>query len=669
MCIVPAETCPPAPQESLVMFRESCEVSYPNVAAANTSFFDRGRCSNVMCATADGVCSNGSRCCCQDLLVSQVNYSCPNYNRDTPVGVDMVEQCGCQQCADVSVVFIGRVRDQMGIPLIITNITVGGTESYITDEFGLFVFAVPAEQESISVRVSPVQYLAFERTYLVIPGGIRILNIELKELLVVTFRPPEGDFFQSAYSLQVLSSQASLSAGESSIRYPSGTFSNDTDYTFIGAAISIGSDADIRALNLPFSATATVSGRRKSEGSLSLKARIQGEKTVKQASGVGTVLLSTASVGILMIADEDGIPIGPLTGGQPFVIGSVFNSQSYSTAELRGLTLYILNQTTQEFYRASDTPNVTSLESGLLLVEFTIYDVSFPLYYLVAFEEPSVCYGAVRAFDPSISSNMSEVGTLVRVTTKQGDVVNVVYAQTPACVPIPCSGNTTLQVAEDEGLYLPGDISTTISSQFGDGAVYQSLRACTAIGLVSTNPLEYFNFTLSLSLLLTSPSLPIGLESPPFCTLKVEVTASVGSTVEVAALLQSGIMVMERITATASDSPTALQQEFGSAFANSTEQTSCLWIPCSSQQVTIAATVAETSEPCLPLQGRATTSTANLDLLQNVALPSTFDFTFQVPADTSSVVGIQRSEEWAELAYYMCLIQEDIGIAFQCIQT
>jgi len=126
---------------------------------------------------------------------------------------------------------------------------------------------------------------------------------------------------------------------------------------------------------------------------------------------------------------------------------------------------------------------------------------------------------------------------------------------------------------------------------------------------------------------------------------------------------------MERITATASDSPTALQQEFGSAFANSTEQTSCLWIPCSSQQVTITATVAETSEPCLPLQGRATTSTANLDLLQNVALPSTFDFTFQVPAGTSSVVGIQRSEEWAELAYYMCLIQDDIGIAFQCIQT
>ena len=662
--------CPPAPQESLVMFRESCEVSYPNATVANTSVFNRGSCSDALCSTAEGVCSSGSRCCCQDFVVSQVNYSCPNYNRVTPVGVDIVEECGCQQC-NVSTVFIGRVTDQMGIPLIVTNITVGGTDSYITNEFGLFVFAVPAEQESIAVSVSPVQYLAFQRTYRVIPGGIRILNIVLKELLIVTFRPPEGDFYQSAFSLEVVSNQANLSAGESSVRYPSGYFTNDTDYTFVGVRISITSDADIKALNLAFSTTTTGSAKRKSEGSSSLKARIQGEKTVRQSGsgGDGTVLLSTASVGILMIADEDGIPFTPSTEGQPFVIGSIFNSQSYSTAELNELTLYIRNQTSQEFYRASNTPNVTDLGSGTQLVEFTIYDVSFPLYYIVAFEEPSVCYVAVRAFDPSISSNMSEIGTSVRVITKQGDVVNAVYAQTAACVLIPCTGNLTLQVAEDEGLYLPEEISTTISSQFGDGAIYLSLRACAAIGLVSTNPSEYFSFTLNSSLLLTSPPLPIGLESPPFCILKVEVTATVGSTVDVVVLLPTGIMVLERIAATANDGPTTLEQEFGSGFANSTEQTACLWIPCSSEQVTVAATVAETSEACLPLQGRATSSTGDLDLLQNVANPASFDFTFQVPADTSSVVGIQRSEDWAELAYYKCLIQEDIGIAFQCIPT
>ena len=198
------------------MFSEKCEIFYPNDLVLETTIFNRGRCSNVLCSTVEGVCSNDRRCCCQDLVVSHVNYSCPNMTFSSGV-VGMVEQCLCQLCTNVSVVFVGRVIDQREIPVIIANITVNREENYITDELGFFAFSVSAKQETVSIRVSGIGYLTSERIYSVLPGGMRTIEIVLKELLAVTMRPPEGDFYQSVTTLQVLSStdEAALPAGES----------------------------------------------------------------------------------------------------------------------------------------------------------------------------------------------------------------------------------------------------------------------------------------------------------------------------------------------------------------------------------------------------------------------------------------------------------------------
>ena len=152
-------------------------------------------------------------------------------------------------------------------------------------------------------------------------------------------------------------------------------------------------------------------------------------------------------------------------------------------------------------------------------------------------------------------------------------------------------------------------------------------------------------------------------------TLKVEATAFDNTTIEVVALLESGMMVMQHITTTDGDSSSIQQQGVGSGFTDSLAETACLWIPCDPQLVTVTATVVGTSERCLPMPGRADTSNADVDLLQNLAAPPSFEFTFQVPANSSETAGVQRSENWPELAYSKCLMYNGTGVTFQCISS
>lgn len=657
--------CSPVPQESLAMFRERCEIFIPNDLVLETTIFNRGRCSNVLCSTVEGECSNDGRCCCQDFTVSQVNYSCPNMTLSSGV-VGMVEQCVCQLCTNVSVVFVGRVTDHRDIPVIVANITVNGVKNYITDELGFFAFSVSAQQESVSIWVSAVGYLTSGRTYSVLPGGMRTIQIVLKALLAVTMRPPEGDFYQSVTTLQVLSNidEEALSSGESSIRFPSGFFADDMDYTFVAVPINPTSDADILSLRLSFLITVTTSEQQRSESSF----RNQGRKTVRQIGSSRDIVLSVTNVGVMSIMDELGMSIRP---SSEFVIRSYFDSRFYSRERLSQLRLYVLNQTSQEYYLAVRTAKIVNLRNGRWLVEFTVRNGGFPLNYIVAFEESTTCYAAVRAYDSTTSSNASEIMASVRAITKQEDnSTTIAYATTPNCLPVPCTGNLTIRVAEDEGVYVPEQISLSLSIRMQEeGAVYFSLRACEAIGLTSTNPSDYLNFTLNISSLVPLPPLPIGLENPPFCTLKVEATATDNTTIEVVAILESGMMVMERITTTAGGSSRIQQQGAGSGFIESLAETACLWIPCDPQLVTVIATVVGTSERCLPMPGRAATSNADVDLLQNLAAPPSFDFTFQVPANSSVVAGVHRSEQWPELAYNKCLTHNDIGVTFQCISS
>lgn len=650
------------------MFSERCEIFYPNDLVLETTIFNRGRCSNVLCSTVEGVCSNDRRCCCQDLVVSHVNYSCPNMTFSSGV-VGMVEQCLCQLCTNVNVVFVGRVIDQREIPVIIANITVNREENYITDELGFFAFSVSAKQETVSIRVSGIGYLTSERIYSVLPGGMRTIEIVLKELLAVTMRPPEGDFYQSVTTLQVLSStdEAALPAGESSIKFPSGFFAEDNVYTFVGVPINPTSDVDIISLRLSFIITRTASLQQRSESSFLLQNGNQGKKMVRQVGSSRDKVLSVTNVGVMSIMDELGMSIGP---SSKFVIRSYFDSRFYSRERLGELRLYLLNQTSQEYYLAVHKAKIVNLGNGRWLVEFTVRNGGFPLNYIVAFEESTTCYAAVRTYDSTTSSNASEIMTSIHAITKQGDnSTTIAYTTTPDCLPIPCTGNLTIRVAEDEGVYVPEQISPSLSNRMEEGPVYLSLRACEAIGLTSTDPSDYLNFTLNISSLVPLPPLPIGLENPPFCTLKVEATAFDNTTIEVVAVLESGMMVMQHITTTAGDSSSIKQQGVGSGFIDSLAETACLWIPCDPQLVTVTATVVGTSERCLPMPGRADTSNADVDLLQNLAAPPSFEFTFQVPANSSETAGVQRSENWPELAYNKCLMYNGTGVIFQCIAS
>ena len=660
--------CSPVPQESFAMFSERCEIFYPNDLVLETTIFNRGRCSNVLCNTVEGECSNDRRCCCQDFVVSHVNYSCPNMTFSSGV-VGTVEQCLCQLCTNVSVVFVGRVIDQREIPVIVANITMNRVENYITDERGFFAFSVSAEQETVSIRVSAIGYLTSERIYSVLPGGMRTIEIVLKELLAVTMRPPEGDFYQSVTTLQVLSNtdEEALPAGESSIKFLSGFFAEDNVYTFVGVPINPTSDVDIISLRLSFIIARTTSLQRRSKSSFLLQNGNQGRKMVRQVGSTRDKVLSVTNVGVMSIMDELGM-LFRLSSN--FVIRSYFDSRFYSRERLSELRLYVLNQTSQEYYLAVRKAKIVNLGNGKWLVEFTVRNGGFPLNYIVAFEESTTCYAAVRSYDSTTSSNASEIMTSIHAITKQGDnSTTIAYATTPDCLPIPCTGNLTIRVAEDEEVYVPEQISPSLSNRMEKGPVYLSLRACEAIGLTSTNPSDYLNFTLNISSLVPLPPLPIGLENPPYCTLKVEATAFDNTTIEVVALLESGMMVMQHITTTDGDSSSIQQQGVGSGFTDSLAETACLWIPCDPQLVTVTATVVGTSERCLPMPGRADTSNADVDLLQNLAAPPSFEFTFQVPANSSETAGVQRSENWPELAYSKCLMYNGTGVTFQCISS
>ena len=629
--------------------------------------------SHRLCTTEEGPCaSSGSgRCCCQAYNQSVLYLGCQE-----EVGLEeriAVGQCSCQVCRDFEVTFVGRVQDGDGKPVVLATVAVDGIQVDISNEIGLFGFTVLASQSSITLKVASSSYASFERSYDVIPGETNIVYVTLMEAVVMVIVPPQELFVLSVYDLKIVAIERIMDVlasyadqGGSMVIFPARFFEENTNYIFVAIPSDIRLDEDITSPGFDFTAS-QISRRRASRTKSVQSIQIENESRISRQVAVNLGSnnwpFSAAAIGRLDVMKENGDPNE--NSGKEVVISTLFVNSSYSLEELHTLQVYLLNHTTEQFFQANAVRNITAMEGGIILVEFTL-DVTFPLFYVIAFHESKVCYTAARAFDPS--RNNIELFTPVRAVTRghEGRRVSVVYGSTGSCLAIPCQGALEIELVDtqeyDPSRVTVDDIETSLLEQT---SIFRREILCYQYGLEN----DFFGFDLVPSELLP-PQVEIttdsDLEGPPFCFAKVDVALCPGMAARVLGTTPAGDVSRDNVES--SEVFDEHELAVGCGFTCSDHQEVCLRVSCDTQN-TVTVTLLpddsnpESSEVCsavLPLPDPGGLR------LENVAPLGVPNFVFEL----QSLTGVYTDELSEDVARRKCKWPSSpANIQFQCHPT
>lgn len=482
----------------------------------NTSIINIGRCSNQVCLTEQGQCSetNGTRCCCQSLAYRNMEYDCGT-GALPRVYDNIVSHCGCIYC-NISVSFVGIVVDEAGNPLSLAVIRIENDLRLIVDRYGMFGFTVSGIISEVSIKAEAMSYTKYDSIIPVIPGVANFIAIEMLPTEALVFGIIESLIISVMTLIQYDSVNAFFSLpsnntkGDSLIVFPTGYFLNvsTNNLRFEIVPIELDSDNVIFAIRSDFTTLH----------------ELERVSIVKRQVDSFEQIISIVAFGSIMVTDQNLT----MDSDMELLIVTFIDATAYTQTEADSFGLFVYDEEMSSFIDEGFSPNV-GLSDGVFVITYNASDLSLPLVYVIGRTVNPICYTVVRIFNTEGELN-NQIPVIF--VTRQSNIreVTLFRGLSKLCAPIPCDGELTIRIDDLFNNYRPSETRYTLRNNQinSQSPIYSSLQGCASIGL-QTNDSDRFFAVLDVDSMPDVPPIDTldvleGIDVETYCYIKVQVS-------------------------------------------------------------------------------------------------------------------------------------------------
>ena len=662
------ETCD-VPDNYTITLPSTCNVVYHTGQQVNTSIINIGRCSNQVCHTEQGQCSEDDEtpCCCQSLAYRNIEYAC-DVGALPRVYDKIVSRCGCVYC-NISVSFVGIVIDEAENPLPLAIIRIDNDLRLTVDRYGMFGFTVSGTISEVSIKAEAMSYTKYNSIISVIPGIANFIAIEMlptesfvfgiRESLIISVMTLNQYDSVSAFILLL----SNNTKGDSLVIFPTGYFLNvsTNNLRFEIVPIQLDYDDAIFAIRSDFTTPLP-----------ELKVPI-----VKRQADSFELIISIVAFGSIMVTNQDLT----VDSDMELLIVTYIDATAYTQTEAESFSLFVYDEEMSSFIDEGLSPSV-DFSNGVFVITYNASDLFLPLVYLIGRTVSPICYTVVRIFN---TEGELDQPIPVIFVTRQSNVreVTLFRGLSKLCAPIPCDGELTIRIDDLFNNYRPSETHYTLrNSQINsESPIYSSLQGCVSIG-IQTNDSDRFFAIFNVESIPDVPPIDSlddleSIDVETYCYIQVQVTycnmnnvlLSLFNSFEGHNETVSRIRILNEVN---SNERQANQQGSGMDCYTSTK--TCIEYVCEPISVVNISAMHCVNDDCVinaythcnpvfdsrqdPLFGNR--GDLNVDGATNPVV--VFNSTVDKP-------GIFFSDDSRDIAFYKCELDESVALRFECPQN
>ena len=533
---------------------------------------------------------------------------------------------------------------------------VDGKYQIISDQYGLFGFAVSGLQSHISVTASIIPYAPYLELIPVNPGIVNLVFIQLTKMMSFLFLPRVGsllvismidlDRYNSTLEYLV---KADNIKGDSAVVFPSGILEEECQFQIF--PVEFNSQESIFKLKKSFTTTSN--------------------NAISKRDIVSNVLVAVAFGSLRMINDFGQQIL--INSSLPLNVTSFFNSTHYRQEDLLPLQLYLYNTTMNLFEVIDPTPQVALINEGFS-VQFEMPNPQVPFSYIMAYKETNVCYTASRVMKTQNGAleGSEATCTVIFMTRLAPRSISLRRATSHQCVTIPCLGSLTIAVDDPFNSYEPTVITHTLSNNAPliPGPIHSTLEDCVNLGENGDNHLYFFTFTQVTSLPQSSPIDTLDtsiVESALYCYIQLELIICPEYTTKLSIISTfEGGNPIQRVRYFNNDQSDT-DNDLGSAIGCSKKERVCMEYVCDPDSI-VNLTVSHCSDNCHQNEYISCAPTINSHSQNGLMLTNLAHFTstYFVFNSTETVPGLYVSETSSDIAFYKCELGDTVALRFEC---